>query len=378
MDDIRNGDQVSNEPTVASTAARPVDPISPPDRRTSKPDATHPFEMTPPEAQEILRKPIKDLGLKIEGSPVEGYVQQLYDELAAAGLQHFRPACYLTDEWGCPSEEPVIGIPFYLADRRVGAFERAVNDMEEEPEIMMYMRHEAGHAYNYAYEFYQTAEWRDIFGPFRRPYRDEYRFTPFSKQYVRHIAGWYAQKHPDEDFAETFAVWLTPGSNWKKKYAAWGAIRKLEYVNRLGHDVADKHPIRPLGEIDYDVGGMEATIEEFYREHIVEEEEAISQLALDTDLADIFPALTSKGTAELKPAAELIASRRRELIDKVYYWTGVKRPLIKQLVESIERRVAEQELRFDPKKVDAELIELTVYITSLAMTHLTQGKLIRT
>ena len=25
-----------------------------------------------------------------------------------------------------------------------------------------------------------------------------------------HLDPWYAQSHPDEDFAETFAVWLTP------------------------------------------------------------------------------------------------------------------------------------------------------------------------
>ncbi|HVT02251.1 MAG TPA: putative zinc-binding metallopeptidase [Thermoanaerobaculia bacterium] len=375
MGDIRDQDPVI--PEGPSSAPFVQTPETAPSERRSKPDPTQPFEQTPAEAQEILRKPIKDLGLKIEGSPVEDYVLQLYRELAKAGLQHFRPACYLTDEWGCPSEEPVIGIPFYLADRRIGAFERAANDMEEEPEIMMYMRHEAGHAYNYAYEFYKTAEWRETFGPFRRPYRDEYRFTPFSKQYVRHIAGWYAQKHPDEDFAETFAVWMTPGSNWRKKYASWGAIKKLEYVDRISRNSADKHPVRPLGEIDFDVGAMEATVEEFYRENIVDEEEAISHLALDTDLADIF-SLPARGPDGMKPAAELIAIRRRELIDKVYYWTGVKRPLLKHLIESIERSVAEQGLLFDPKRVDAELIELTVYVTSLAMTHLTQGKLIRT
>jgi hypothetical protein len=183
------------------------------------------FEKTPPEAQEVLRKPIKELGLRLEGSPVEKYVYQLYREIERKGLKHFRPPCYLTDEWGCPSGEPVIGIPFYLADPKLSAVEKTLNDLEDEREIMMYMRHEAGHAFNYAYQLYKTEEWRDLFGPFRRPYREDYRPVPFSRSFVRHIAGWYAQKHPDEDFAETFSVWLTTRSNWRKRYKDWpGAL----------------------------------------------------------------------------------------------------------------------------------------------------------
>ena len=131
---------------------------------------------------------------------------------------------------------------------------------------MMYMRHEAGHAFNYAYELYKTDEWREIFGPFRRPYRDHYSFVPFSRNYVRHIAGWYAQKHPDEDFAETFAVWLTPRSKWREKYKDWPATEEAAYVDRICHDLGDKPPLRPLGETDFTVEDMEETIEEFYRE----------------------------------------------------------------------------------------------------------------
>ena len=90
------------------------------------------FEKAPPDVQEILTKPIKELGLKLEGSPLERLVQQLYQELERKGLRKFRPLCYLTDEWGCPSGEPVIGIPFYLADPRAREIENAVNDLENE------------------------------------------------------------------------------------------------------------------------------------------------------------------------------------------------------------------------------------------------------
>ena len=104
------------------------------------------IEKIRPELQELLAKPIRDLGLKLEESPIFSLVQQLYRELDRKGLKKFRPACYLTDEWGCPSGEPVIGIPFYLASPDLAKLERDLNDLESNREIMMYLRHEAGHA----------------------------------------------------------------------------------------------------------------------------------------------------------------------------------------------------------------------------------------
>jgi len=185
-----------------------------------------PFEKAPPEIQEILQKPICELGLKLEGSPLERFVQRLYRELDRKGLKKFRPGCYLTDEWGCPSGEPVIGIPFYLADRKLARLEKDVNDLEDSHQIMMYLRHEAGHAINYAYGLYKTPEWKRLFGPYRRRYRDDYRPVAFSRSFVRHMEGWYAQKHPDEDFAETFAVLRTPGPKWREKCKVWAGIAR--------------------------------------------------------------------------------------------------------------------------------------------------------
>src|SRR5688572_12467215 len=129
------------------------------------------FEHAPPEARQVLPMRIRDLGLSLEHSPVAELVHHLYSELEAKGLRHFRPLCYLSDEWGSPSGEPVIGIPFYLGDERIATLEDAVNDVEGEREIMMYLRHEAGHAFNHAYELYRTPDWRKIFGSSRRPYR---------------------------------------------------------------------------------------------------------------------------------------------------------------------------------------------------------------
>lgn len=333
------------------------------------------FEKAPPDVQEILTKPIKELGLKLEGSPLERFVQQLYRELDRKGLHKFRPLCYLTDEWGCPSREPVIGIPFYLANPKLARLEKEMNDLEDAREILMYLRHEAGHAFNYAYELYKTPEWRELFGPFRRPYRDDYRPVPFSRRYVRHIAGWYAQKHPDEDFAETFAVWLTPRSNWRRKYRGWGAMAKLRYVDRMARRFGEVEPVRPQGATDITVEEMDTTVAEFYQ-RAVEQDQSPVELALDTDLVDIFKA-SRRRRRGVRPAADLIKENRKTIIDKVAYWTGVARPVVKQLVESLCGRVEQLNLRAEVAAEREHLTEVTAYATALAMNYLTRGKFVQ-
>jgi len=328
------------------------------------------FEHTPPEARELLSRPIRELGLKLEGSMLEKYVQQLYSELAAKGLTRFRPGVYLSNEWACPDKEPVIGVPFYLADPKIAELERAVNDLEDEREILMYLRHEAGHAFNYAYQLYETKEWLDLFGPFDRPYVDDYKPVPFSRKYVRHIAGWYAQKHPDEDFAESFAVWLTPDSDWERRYAGWGALRKLRYVDRVARELAQAPPRKALEVAvrELPVEEMGATIEQYYREHERESALALSDVP-DSELEDIF---VRRGD-DLRPASAFLLEHRKTIVDKVTYWTGVGRAVIRKLVETLGRRARELELSVDRKREQQTLIEVVAFVTTLAMNYLTRG-----
>jgi hypothetical protein len=332
-----------------------------------------PFEHTPPEARELLKKPIRELGLKLAGSPVEKYVHQLYRELEAKGLERFRPACYLSDEWACPDREPIIGVPFYLADPKLQALERSLNDLEDEREILMYLRHEAGHAFNYAYELYDTPEWIELFGPFDRPYVDTYTPVPFSRRYVRHIAGWYAQKHPDEDFAETFAVWLTPRSNWRRKYAGWPALRKLDYVDRVARELGKAEPKRALADAaaELPVEEMTERVEEFYRRTAPDEQKNIADLVPDGELEDIFS--TDVNPEATRPAGEVLAPLAKTLTDKIVYWTGLRRSLAKKLVEQIVRRARELDLRADRTREEQQVVDVTVLATTLAMNYLQRG-----
>jgi hypothetical protein len=328
------------------------------------------FESLDPEIRGVLGKKVSELGLRLEGSPVERFVRQLYTEIEKRGLKRFRPQCYLTDEWGCPDQQPVLGIPFYLADPKLGTIEKAVDALETSRQIMMYMRHEAGHVFNYAYRLYTTPEWRRLFGPFFRQYRDDYKPVPFSRDYVRHIEGWYAQKHPDEDFAETFAVWLTPRSAWRRRYKGWPAMQKLRYVERVARAVADVEPIVKTGEVDITPADMDETVEQFY-EQAGQERQARIDIALDAHLPEIF---LTRRRKESKPAADIVSRYQKDLVEKITYWTGVRRPVIRALIDSICRTCERMKLWGELGEEPRYLVEVTALATTLAMNFLTRGR----
>ncbi len=196
--------------------------------------------------QELLERRISTLGLRIEGTPLEPLIKQLYDELSAKELV-FHPPCHIGDEWFVPIGIPAIFIPFFLVHDRLRALERTMMlEVEgETPEwFMKLMRHEAGHAYMYAYRLTRKKKWQELFGQTSREETPgTYRPRPFSRSYVMHLEDWYAQSHPDEDFAETFAVWLTPGLDWRKRYVGWRALQKLEYVDELMRSLAGRPPV---------------------------------------------------------------------------------------------------------------------------------------
>lgn len=217
------------------------------------------------ETKKLLSTPINQLHLSIPGSPLEQPIRQLYSELTQKNIS-FSPRCYLSDEWGCPYDTPLIGIPFYLADEKLSEYEGRFSDTqaENEKEIMMYLRHEAGHAINYAYTLFNQPLWEKMFGSFHTPYKERYKWIPNHSAFVIHLPDWYAQKHPDEDFAETFAIWLTPDSNWKVKYKDTPAFMKLEYVENIMSTIAGSTPLITSGTPDVPVEEITQTLKEWY------------------------------------------------------------------------------------------------------------------
>ncbi|MGH7638383.1 MAG: putative zinc-binding metallopeptidase [Gemmatimonadaceae bacterium] len=314
----------------------------------------------------LLGQRISDLGLSIHGSRVERLIDQLHQELGDKGLR-YRPPAYLSDQWGCPDGTPLIGIPFYLADPRLERIEEEMAmSVESDQEAMRYLRHEAGHAFNYAFRLYERPDWQSVFGSFTRPYRDRYRADPFSRDHVRHILGWYAQKHPDEDFAETFAVWLTPDSNWREEYAGWRALDKLEYVDAIMRGVASEDPgsLTP-DEDDLPVTAMRYSLAEHYRL----ERDAVpieDERQFDVDLRQIFIAERDAPAAELADA--FLRRHYREIVSRVAFWTSEHPSVIRSLIDAIARRAEALRLRVGRLEA-ATLIELTAFATAVVMLY---------
>jgi hypothetical protein len=327
------------------------------------------------ERDALLGRTISDLELRIQGSRVERLINQLYAELEAKSIR-FRPPVYLSDQWGCPDGTPLIGVPFYLVDPRLERIEAEMSGrVEDDAESMRYMRHECGHAVNYAFALYDRPEWSQLFGSFSRPYRERYRADPFSREYVRHILGWYAQKHPDEDFAETFAIWLTPDFDWRAAYDGWPALVKLEYVDRVMHELSAESPeIAPPSEEDLPVEAMRYTVAQHYAES--DDRVPIADpRQFDTDLRTIFN--SSKDAPSGDAATAFIRRHYREVVSRISYWTGEAPSVVRSLIDHLAKRSGELDLRVGTLEAST-LIELTAFGTAVVMNHRYTHTLART
>lgn len=293
---------------------------------------------------QLLDMRICDLKLKIEGTQLESRIQQLHRELADRGLK-FRPHCWLSDDWYSPDDIPGIAIPFYLAHRRLMRLERKqLLDVEGGTHewCMKILRHEAGHAIDSAFRLRRKAVFRSAFGKPSQPYPEYYQLRPASRDYVHHLEMWYAQAHPLEDFAETFAVWLRPGSRWRTRYRNWPAKTKLETVDEMMKSLRDKKPpVQSRAKID-PISKLRKTLRTHYerkRSHYGLDLPSV----YDNDLRKLFssdPAHRRNATA-----AAFLTRVRTDLRSTVAKWTGEYAYTIDQVVQEMIERCRELNLR---------------------------------
>jgi Putative zinc-binding metallo-peptidase len=293
---------------------------------------------------ELLQLRLKDLKVTVEGTWLERCLADLYDELAERGIR-IRPHAWISNEWFSPDDTPGIAIPFYLAHPRLMRLERKmIIDVEggTVPECMRILRHEAGHVLQVSYQLQRRRRWQELFGRSSTRYPRYYRPNPASRRYVYHLPLWYAQSHPDEDFAETFAVWLTPRSNWRKRYAGWPALKKLEYVDELMAEIAAEKPsltrrlrVDPLSR-------LEQTLAEHYenkRAHYAVDYPKI----YDRDLRRIFSA---DPRHRRSPAASAFLRRNRARIRQIVSkWTGEYQLTLDAVFDDMIGRCRELKLR---------------------------------
>lgn len=326
---------------------------------------------------ELLERRISQLGLKLEGTELEPLIQRLYDELKAQGLE-FLPPCHVGDEWFVPVGIPAIFVPFFLTHERLRKLERnQVLEVEgETPEwFMKLIRHEAAHAYAYAYAIPEKRGWEDTFGETSADDTPQfYRPRPYSRSYVTHLDHWYAQSHPDEDFAETFAVWLTPGSDWRDRYKGWKALQKLQYIDELMASLKGKPPTHqpPYRVRDHDC--LNVKLKTYYARKRKLYADSYPDF-YDQDLLALFA--TGPEVATRMLASEFLRQRRRKLLDSVCQWTDEKRYRVNELLTRLIARCDELNLRI--KMDDASLnLQVSSYVTTLVMNYLFTGKFKRT
>jgi hypothetical protein len=311
-----------------------------------------------------LGKPIRDLGLQIAGTPLEALIQRLQDELTRAGLTRVRPRFYLSTEWGVNTGTVAVAIPFYLASPALTEMhaQRAgwVEGIDEQ-DILRYLRHEVGHVVNYAYRLFEREDWIRAFGPITRPYLEEYRPVPFSARFVRHLPGWYAQKHPDEDWSETFAVWLTPGFDWRQEYAIWPeALAKLKLCDAIIQEVRAQDPPVTADDPDEDITTIPYSLEQYYRQLDTYEPE------LPPGVGGALSAIFDVGKE--KSASALIKSLDNTIAREVYQWTGLFPERARAMLSAMAKEADRLQLSYRPEKERAVAVALTVFATSLAMS----------
>jgi hypothetical protein len=325
--------------------------------------------------------PIRDLGLTIEGTRLEPIVLQFEEELRQVGLTRVRPRFYLSTEWGVPFETVAIAIPFYLARPDLTALHvERVGHVEgfDRADVLRYLRHEMGHVLNYAYRLYENEEWVKQFGSITQPYNEDYRPEPFSRRYVRHLPGWYAQKHPDEDWSETFAVWMTPGLDWRTEYSAWPvAAAKLAFCDRLMADLRDREPLVTSAELDEDVGSIEYSLDQYYRSPPDSLGLGDTPRGLDGALRAIFEDLGSTEGMSLDepmvPADALIRRLEPALLANVFRWTGHFPERTRVLVRFLADRAAQLKQGYAANREPAAIVAFTTLVTGLAMNYVQRG-----
>jgi hypothetical protein len=325
---------------------------------------------------ELLDVNIGRLGLKLEGSPLERFVRQLHEELTAKGIT-FLPSCHVGDEWFCPVDIPAIFVPFFLMHPRLRELERRqILEVEGETDewFMQLMRHEAGHALSFAHRLQRRKKWQQHFGLASTEETDTYRPHPYSRSYVTHLPDWYAQSHPDEDWAETFAVWLNPEVDWRKRYAGWNALKKLEYTDELMKSLAGKPPVHnpPFRVRDYNF--LNLKLKTYYARKRKAYADFFPDF-YDKDLRQLFRA--GENRVDTEKASAYLRRRRRPIINAVARWSSEHKFRIDQLIRKIIGRCEELQLRVHPDDAHLEL-HVATYFTALTMNYLFTGRFKRT
>jgi Putative zinc-binding metallo-peptidase len=321
--------------------------------------------------EQLLDVRMCDLELRLEGTELQQRIDRVSAELQGRGL--ICPHYWISDEWFSPDGVPGFAVPFYLLHPRLTKLELTqMLEVEggDEATCMKILRHEAGHAIDNAYQLRRRRVRREIFGRPSTRYPEYYTPKPYSKSFVQHLDHWYAQSHPDEDFAETFATWLDPGTDWHVRYIGWPVERKLQYIDRLMRGLAQVKPkVTTTREVE-PLSHLEKTLREHYRakrEHYGLD----SPDFYDSDLLNLFS--DDARYAGNPSAARFVRKIRREVRSTVASFTDSYQYTIDRLIDKIIRRCRELNLRLTEDE-ETTRVDFMVFLTVQTMNYLHSGR----
>jgi len=312
--------------------------------------------------EQLLKLRLRDLKVTVEDTWLEDCFKILLDELGQRGIR-VRPHAWISSEWFSPENTPGIAFPFYLAHPRLMQLEKKkIIDVEGGTwsECMAILRHEAGHVLQHSYALQRRRRWQQLFGASSKRYPSYYRPNPASRHFVQHLRLWYAQSHPDEDFAETFAVWLRPRSNWRTRYAGWPALKKLEYLDELMAEIASAPPLLTRRERVDPLAELNETLAEHYRK-----KQALyvfdTPKTYDRDLLRLFS--SDPRHRRSQAASAFIRHNRARVRQMVARWTGEYQLTLDALLDDMIVRCRELDLRaVGPER--KLIMEFTVLLTA--------------
>jgi len=320
--------------------------------------------------EELLQTRICDLKLKIASSELQSRIEHFYEELAAKNIT-VKPICYLGDEWFCPEGCATISIPFYLAHPRLKKLEeKMMMEVEGGTEdwCMRLLRHEMGHVLNHAYLLEKEKTWQKLFGPTSSEYSESFRARPYSRRFVRHLDDYYAQSHPEEDFAETLAIWLTPDLDWRQQYKDWSALAKLEYVDDLMEKLAGKPPLVFSKARMSEASRLRSRLELYYKRRRNIYAQDFPEF-FDADLRKLF--IDAAIAPENERAVVFLRRSRKLILNAVSTWTGEPKFTLSRLLRALTDRCAELDVRL---RAQSAGVEVTAFLATLASHYRLTGK----
>ncbi len=335
---------------------------------------------------ELLHTPINQLDLKIKGTIFDQVIPAVQKDLVRVGITKLEPVFYISTGYGCIAGSPIISFGFYDCDP-------LLKDLNEEfrgwrysdVEVLNLLRHEIGHAFCYAYKLYRTPEFRELFevqGNFFNSYpvSDKYDYNPWSRNYVNPSGDHYAQKHPDEDFAETFCVWLTPRSGWRRKYKARPIVqKKLEYVDSIVKKLGKEPPLveTKMSWMYERVEDIRMTVAQFMHAKPSRYYHRASGY-VDPDLKVMFraePRIPNRRAMfrDYMRAEAFLREHKQSLVARISYWVGVDTTCVYDLMDKCIHRSKSLNLWLERAQYDRKLVELTSYVTALCVSYRESG-----